>query len=324
MTKPRVFPTTVALALSAAVACNRAHTDRDAEHAAAQMKVAAAQAGNKLADSWLTTKIQAQFFVDNDIKSRYVNVSSHDGVVKLNGFVESDDVRRQVLEITRNTDGVKQVDDSQLLVGRPANQSFETASTPPPSSPVATSGVTPTVAAGTPLDDATETSLVQAKFFLDPSIKARRIDVHTASGIVTLQGAVASENERAQALNLARATEGVQRVEDSLTVDVSVDQPAAPSAPAASSAIPPAASSSAVPQANAAPASTPVESALRTQLAADTAVKMAKIDVSVRDGVVTLQGTAPNQAAKQRALTIARETDGVSQVIDRISVRPKG
>jgi osmotically-inducible protein OsmY len=47
---------------------------------------------------------------------------------------------------------------------------------------------------------------------------------------------------------------------------------------------------------------------------------MAKIDVSVRSGVATLQGTAPNQAAKQRALTIAKQTAGVTQVVDRITV----
>jgi hyperosmotically inducible periplasmic protein len=320
MTKPRVVPTTVALALSAAMACNRAQADRDADHAAAQVKVAAAQAGEKLADSWLTTKIQAQFFADDDIKARYINVSTRDGAVTLKGFVENDDVRRQVLEITRNTDGVKQVDDRQLLIGRPSNQSFESASAPVEQSPVATSGVTTTPPAGAPLDDATVTSLVQAKFFLDPSIKSRRIDVQTAQGVVTLHGEVASENERAQALSLARGTPGVSRVEDSLTVDVAVDQPSSQSAspaPVPSGAVPPA---DAAPSADAAPGGSSIESALRSNLAADTAVKMAKIDVSVRSGVATLQGTAPNQAAKQRALTIAKQTEGVTQVVDRITV----
>jgi osmotically-inducible protein OsmY len=149
MKKPRVFAATAALAVVCAAACNRAETNRDADRAAEQVKQAAgqaksaaAQAGEKLADSWLTTKIQAQFFADDDIKSRYITVRSHDGVVMLKGFVESDDARRQVLEITRNTDGVKQIDDKQLLVGRAAGESFDVASTPSPSpSPVATTGV---------------------------------------------------------------------------------------------------------------------------------------------------------------------------------------
>src|SRR6188768_670842 len=147
---PRVFAATVVLALASVAACNRAETSRDAEHAKEQMKgaanqakSAATQAGEKLADSWLTSKIQAQFFADDDVKSRYINVRSRDGVVTLKGFVESDDARRQVLEIARNTDGVKEIDDRQLLVGRPVTESFEAVSTIPSPSPVATSGVVP-------------------------------------------------------------------------------------------------------------------------------------------------------------------------------------
>ena len=127
MMTPRVFAATAVLVALSAAACNRTQASRDAERASEQVKAAAEQAGEKLADSWLTAKIQAQFFVDEDIKSRFINVRSRDGVVRLKGFVESDDARRQVLEITRNTDGVKQVDDRELLVGRPASESFETA-----------------------------------------------------------------------------------------------------------------------------------------------------------------------------------------------------
>jgi len=219
---PRVFAATVVLALASVAACNRAETSRDAEHAKEQMKSAAnqaksaaSQAGEKLADGWLTSKIQAQFFADDDIKSRYINVGSRDGVVTLKGFVESDDARRQVLEITRNTDGVKQIDDHQLLVGRPAHESFESAAATPMPAPVATSGVA--TAPGT--SDSTTMTMIQAKYFMDPAIKARNIDVQVANGVVTLKGSVGSETERQQALLLARSAAGVQRVEDYLTVD---------------------------------------------------------------------------------------------------------
>lgn len=221
---------TAVLVLTTAIACNRTQTSREAERAAEQVKGAAeqakgaaAQAGEKLADSWLTAKIQAQFFADDDIKSRYINVSSRDGVVKLKGFVESDDARRQVLEITQNTDGVKQIDDKQLLVGRPAREFDVAASQPPIPSPVPTTGVMPSVTpAPMPTGDATVVSLVQAKYFLDPTIKTRQIEVRAANGVVTLQGNIGSEDERAQALLLARSTPGVQRVEDYLVVDAGI------------------------------------------------------------------------------------------------------
>lgn len=220
MMKPRVLAATAVLVALPAVACDRTQTSRDAERAGEQVKAAAEQAGEKLADSWLTAKIQAQFFVDEDIKSRFINVRSRDGVVRLKGFVESDDARRQVLEITRNTDGVTQVDDRELLVGRPASESFETASTPS-ATPIATTGITPAASAAPP-DASAIVSLVQAKYFLDPLIKRRNIDVELSNGVITLRGQVASENERAQALLLARSTPGVQRVEDYLTVDAAM------------------------------------------------------------------------------------------------------
>jgi osmotically-inducible protein OsmY len=49
-------------------------------------------------------------------------------------------------------------------------------------------------------------------------------------------------------------------------------------------------------------------------------MKGAPIEVTAKNGVVLLQGTVRSAAAKQRALALARGTDGVSQVVDRISV----
>ena len=87
--------------------------------------------------------------------------------------------------------------------------------------PVATTGVAPATTPAPP-DDATVVSLIQARYFLDPTIKTRNIDVQVADRVATLRGQVASENERSQALLLARSTPGVQRVEDYLTVDAAL------------------------------------------------------------------------------------------------------
>ena len=220
MNTPRALTCTVLLVLTAATGCNRAETERDAERAAGQVKVAAEQAGDRLADGWLTTKIQAQFFADDDIKSRFINVSSRHGVVHLKGFVESDDVRRQVLEITRNTDGVKQIDDRQLLVGRPVHE-FE-ATLPDVPAPVPTTGVDSAAPAAPTADDGSVVSVIQARYYLDPTIKLRHIDVQSMNGVVTLKGQIASETERAQVLALARSAPGVVRVEDYLAVDAAI------------------------------------------------------------------------------------------------------
>jgi osmotically-inducible protein OsmY len=171
---------------------------------------------------------------------------------------------------------------------------------------VATSGTGP---AGGGLDDASVTTRIQAKFFLDPVIKARRIDVDTQGGVVTLRGDIASDNERAQVLLLARTTEGVERVEDALTVNAALDAPV-PAQPATSGDAP--APSSADDEA--------LTSLVQSRFGEDEALKASTIAVTAKDGVVLLDGVAPSAAIRQRAVSVARATDGVVQVIDRITV----
>src|SRR5919109_3340952 len=46
------------------------------------------------------------------------------------------------------------------------------------------------------------------------------------------------------------------------------------------------------------------------------------IDVDVKNGVVTLQGTVPSAAARTRALEVARKNDGVKGVVDQLTISP--
>jgi hyperosmotically inducible periplasmic protein len=46
------------------------------------------------------------------------------------------------------------------------------------------------------------------------------------------------------------------------------------------------------------------------------------IDVDVKNGVVTLQGTVPSEAARSRALAVARANDGVKNVVDQLKIAP--
>jgi len=46
------------------------------------------------------------------------------------------------------------------------------------------------------------------------------------------------------------------------------------------------------------------------------------IDVDVKNGVVTLQGTVPSDAARARALELARKNDGVKNVVDQLKIAP--
>lgn len=60
---------------------------------------------------------------------------------------------------------------------------------------------------------------------------------------------------------------------------------------------------------------------VKAQFAADDIVKASQIDVDTKDGVVTLTGNVDSMAAKDRALQLARDTEGVSSVVDMIAAR---
>jgi hyperosmotically inducible protein len=46
------------------------------------------------------------------------------------------------------------------------------------------------------------------------------------------------------------------------------------------------------------------------------------IDVDVKNGVVTLQGTVPSEAGRARALEVAKKNDGVKSVVDQLRIAP--
>lgn len=63
---------------------------------------------------------------------------------------------------------------------------------------------------------------------------------------------------------------------------------------------------------------------VKTSLTADETVKSAQIDVGVQKKVVTLSGTVDTPAVKERAVAVARQIDGVADVIDHITIREQG
>lgn len=60
---------------------------------------------------------------------------------------------------------------------------------------------------------------------------------------------------------------------------------------------------------------------IKAKMALDDRVRALAIDVDTSGDVVTLSGTVRSDAERQRALQLARETDGVRSVIDRLEVR---
>src|SRR5437868_1968080 len=63
-----------------------------------------------------------------------------------------------------------------------------------------------------------------------------------------------------------------------------------------------------------------ITSAVKSKLAADDTVKAYQVDVDTSNHVVTLKGNVNTSLAKERAVEIARNTDGVRDVIDQLRV----
>jgi len=60
---------------------------------------------------------------------------------------------------------------------------------------------------------------------------------------------------------------------------------------------------------------------IKAKMALDDSVKALDLNVDTKDGVVTVKGEVRSEAEHQRALALARETAGVSKVIDQLKVR---
>lgn len=73
------------------------------------------------------------------------------------------------------------------------------------------------------LDDARITAAVKSRLTAHPDINPFEIDVDTVDGVVTLTGEVESEEDREDALEVARETQGVREVVDNLQVEGAID-----------------------------------------------------------------------------------------------------
>ena len=234
--------------------------------------------------SWITTRLQAQYFIDPDIKPWNIDVStSPGGVVELRGEVDSTEARDEAVRIARATEGVTRVEDHLRVRGNSES-------------------------AVQALDDVWLATSVRSKFFLDDDVRARDVDVSSRDGVVTLRGSVESERERRQAVALARNTDGVREVADELQVRPSTGEDASRRGSAGR-------------EVTGAVSDAWITTKVQAQYFLDPDVRGAAIDVDTRNGVVTLSGSVSSAGARTAAEAIARDTAGVASVRNRLSVR---
>jgi len=79
-------------------------------------KNTAANAGDDMSDSWITTKVKSTFIYSSNVDSVDISVTTESGVVTLSGKVGSDAERELAIELAENIRGVKSVNSSKLVI----------------------------------------------------------------------------------------------------------------------------------------------------------------------------------------------------------------
>ena len=62
---------------------------------------------------------------------------------------------------------------------------------------------------------------------------------------------------------------------------------------------------------------------IKSKMALDDHVNARDVNVDTSGSVVTLTGVVGSAAARDRAVSLARDTEGVTRVVDRLQVRPR-
>ena len=80
-------------------------------------------------DAALTSKVKAKLLSNDMLSAFKIDVDSQNGIVYLNGVVDSAEQKKKAVEIAENTEGVRRVEDN-LKVGRLENSSFKKSGVP--------------------------------------------------------------------------------------------------------------------------------------------------------------------------------------------------
>ena len=156
------------------------------------------------------------------------------------------------------------------------------------------------------IDDSAITAKVKSKLATDSQTSAIKISVETNGGVVTLTGNVPSDTEKSKAETLAKSTDGVKRVQNEIKVT-----------PESSSTVGDTAGEPAI-EAGEAISDAAILTNLKAKLLAD---GITGTDVDVTNGAVVLKGQVEDAQKKSKAEELARNTGGVKDVRNELTVK---
>lgn len=187
---------------------------------------------------------------------------------------------------------------------------------------------------GNAVKDSWVTMKIHSSFVPEDALEGSDIDVDTNAGVVTLTGTVPTAAAKTRAVAIAKGTDGVKTVTDELRVVAGGDVASAREAGREAGAEAREAgrktadagreagreARDTVGTAGRTVTDGWIKSKIYSQYITEDALDDAEIDVDITKGAVTLNGTVPTEAAKARAGTIAKATDGVKNVENKLQV----
>lgn len=147
--------------------------------------------GERIDDAAITAKVKTKLATDPTAKAYQINVDTSDGIVQLNGFVDTTGAKTAAERVAKGVDGVKRVENNLEIKAKDRSL-------------------------GEAVDDNGLTAKVKAALAADSTTKAYQINVDVNEGVVQLGGFVDTQESRNNATRVARSVEGVKRVENNL------------------------------------------------------------------------------------------------------------
>ena len=167
------------------------------------------------------------------------------------------------------------------------------------------------------------------------TLKADAVKVNVKNGVVTLSGVVGKDVDKTTAEQLARV-DGVVRVENNLKSREKATDAVAGTAGTVASKTKEGAEKTVDASKKVAGKTKEVfsksgekitdgwiTSRIKTKFMADDTLQASAINVDTRDHVVTLKGAVPTEAARIKAMDLAKEVEGVDRVVDALKVTSK-
>ena len=193
-----------------------------------------------------------------------------------------------------------------LLIGALVSLGGPSAAIAAPQTPTPKPTAKPTATAPKPADSDLRDRIAHR---LDTNAMLHKYDVKVAvtGGVATLSGTVATAAQKTEAGRVAHVT-GITKVDNQVTVDANVDKSLMEKAKSGLSKT----------------GETITDAWITTKVhyhfLGEDALKGSNIDVDTSNHVVTLKGTVKTAAGKTRAEVLAKQTDGVTKVIDQLTI----